>query len=420
MRSIARASLLGLASIIVLAGVALRSAALLSLLLPFAALLILEPILARRQDADVQATWDPIDEGRFMEGDNVTLTLRLRNQGKSTDLKQYRVDIPAGLDLEEGRCSFPLAIDPGKEVTLSFRLALPVRGHHVIGPVSMEWTDLLRTHKVERDLGASIELWVMPLIQDLRRCDIRPTKVRPYVGNVRSRLLGAGSEFYSMREYQPGDELRAINWKASGRTGELFVNEHESERSGDIVIVVDARSEAAGKGRSTEIMEWEVRAAASLSAFYLRQRDRVGLMVIAKYIDLVKPAFGRRQFYRIVEHLTGTQAGGDRSTISVRLAMQRFFPSQALMVYITPLDDDKTAQSIMELSRRGYQIVVLAPFPPMPEGSGQARSLQDRLDRVRREGLVVELRGHCQVIDWDTSEPLSKYLMGVRGWDRNL
>jgi hypothetical protein len=32
----------------------------------------------------------------------------------------------------------------------------------------------------------------------------------------------------------------------------------------------------------------------------------------------------------------------------------------------------------------------------------------------------VELRGHCQVIDWDTSEPLSKYLMGVRGWDRNL
>jgi hypothetical protein len=90
------------------------------------------------------------------------------------------------------------------------------------------------------------------------------------------------------------------------------------------------------------------------------------------------------------------------------------------MVYITPLDDDKTAQSIMELSRRGYQIVVLAPFLPMPEGSSQARSLQDRLDRVRREGVVVELRGHCQVIDWDTSEPLSKYLMGVRGWDRNL
>ncbi len=199
----------------------------------------------------------------------------------------------------------------------------------------------------------------------------------------------------------------------------MLVNEHESERSGDVVIVVDARSEAAGQGRSWEIMEWEVRAAASLSAFYLRQRDRVGMMVIAEYIDLVKPAFGRNQFYRIVEHLTETRAGTDRSTISVRLAMQRFFPPRSLMIYITPLDDDKTAQSIMELSRRGYQIVVIAPCLPLQEGPSRAQTLQDRLDRVRRESIVVELRGHCQVIDWDTSEPLSKYLIGVRGWYRH-
>jgi uncharacterized protein (DUF58 family) len=142
------------------------------------------------------------------------------------------------------------------------------------------------------------------------------------------------------------------------------------------------------------------------------------MMVIAKFIDLVKPAFGRRQFYQIVEHLTATQVGGDRSTISVRLAMQRFFPPQSLMIYITPLDDERTAQSIMELSRRGYQIVVIAPILPPKEGPDRAQSLQDRLDRVRRDSIIIELRGHCKVIDWETGEPLSKYLTGVRGWDR--
>jgi uncharacterized protein (DUF58 family) len=418
LRSLARAAFLGFASIIVLAGVALRSGALLSLLLPLIVLLVLEPMLARRQDAKMQAAWDPLEEQRFMEGDEVTLTLRLRNLGKGTDLLQYHVAMPEGLDLRGGRRSFPLAVAPGEEVALSFHFRLPQRGHFVVGPIRLEWRDLLRTYHVERGLDATMELWVMPVIQDLRRCDLRPTRVRPYVGNVRSRLLGAGSEFYSMREYRPGDELRDINWKASGRTGELLVNEHESERSGDVVIVVDARSEAAGNLRTTDILDWEVRAAASLSAFYLRRRDQVGMMVIAKFIDLVKPAFGRRQFYQIVEHLTATQVGGDRSTISVRLAMQRFFPPQSLMIYITPLDDERTAQSIMELSRRGYQIVVIAPILPPKEGPDRARSLQDRLDRVRRDSIIIELRDHCKVIDWETAEPLSKYLTGVRGWDR--
>jgi uncharacterized protein (DUF58 family) len=228
-------------------------------------------------------------------------------------------------------------------------------------------------------------------------------------------MLGAGSEFYSLRDYAPGDGLRSINWKASARTDVLVVNEHESERSGDVTLVIDARGETDGKVRGRVLVDHEVSAAASLAAFYLRQRDRVGLMVLSDHIELLKSAFGRRQFYRIVEQLTEVRPAGERSSISVRLAMQRFFSPQSLLLYITPLDDEATIQVIKELTVRGYQVVVVSPSP-LRRGDDLADEYELRLRRLRREDQIYDLRKYCHVIDWDTEEPLNRYVMGVRGW----
>lgn len=420
MRSLARSALLGTACIILLVGLALRDSLVLSLLLPLTILVLLELMMTTRSCCDIVASWEQLEEVKFMEGDRVGLILRIKNQGKGADLVQYQVVVPEELKMVEGLKAFPLNIDPGEEVELPFQFELPHRGHYNIGPILLEWHDLFQVYRLQRRVEANVDIWVMPVVEDLSKCDIRSDKVRPYAGNVRSRLLGEGSEFHSMRKYQTSDGMKRINWKATGRRDELLVNEHESERSGDIVIVVDAQVKEGMSAFPDDQVERGIRAGASLSAFYLRQRDRVGLMVLSKYVGLVRPAYGRRQFYRIMERLTETEASGDRTTISVRLAMQRFFSPHSLIIYITPLDDKDTVHSIMELCHRGYQVTVVSPGLSMGQGLSGDDALGHRMDRIKRDGFIYQLRGVCQVIDWDTEGPLFKYLVGNRGWDRRV
>ncbi len=414
MRSLASVGLLGLACCILMIGVALRDGALLSLLLPLLLILILERAIAAGPKGSVEVDWMPLEEEKFMEGDEVDISLRIFSQGFNGSVL-VDVSLPSDVVLEEGRGSFSLWLRPGEVRMLKYHFSLPRRGNYRFGPVQIRRLDLLQMRMDERTLDKVIGLKVMPIIYDLRRCDLMPSKVRQHSGNVRSRMLGAGSEFFGLRDYLSGDPWRTINWKASARSGPLVVNEHESERSGDVVVVLDAREEASGKVRSMDLVDHEVSAAASFSEFYLRQRDRVGLMILSDHVELIKPSFGRHQFYRIVETLTEVRPAGERSSISIRLAMQRFFSPQSLILYITPLDDESTIQVIKELSVRGFQVVVVSPFI-FTKGDDLADDLDFRLRRLSREDRVFDLRRFCHVVDWDTSQPLSRYVVRVRGW----
>src|SRR5206468_2341164 len=81
-------------------------------------------------------------------------------------------------------------------------------------------------------------LVVAPAMEDLRRAALQPRRTRPWFGQVASRRIGPGTEFWGVREYVAGDEVRRINWKASARLERLFTNEYEGERSGDGLIVL--------------------------------------------------------------------------------------------------------------------------------------------------------------------------------------
>ena len=110
-----------------------------------------------------------------------------------------------------------------------------------------------------------------------------------------------------------GDELRHINWKASTRTDRLLTNEYQTERSGDVVIIVDGRSADPGQPSSSKLMDACVEAAASVSAHLLRQRNRVGMIILGEFIEVVKLAPGHRQFLRINDALLNAKVGEVRS-----------------------------------------------------------------------------------------------------------
>jgi uncharacterized protein (DUF58 family) len=238
-------------------------------------------------------------------------------------------------------------------------------------------------------------------------------------GNIPSTILGLGLEFYGVREYSEGDELRHINWKASARTDRLLTNEYETERSGDVVIIVDGRSAAPEHISSSKLLDACVEAAASVSAHLLRQRNRVGMIVLGEFIDVVKLAPGHRQLLRMNDALINAKAGEVRSLQGLNMMLEHYFPRTAMLLMISPLEDARMLDAVEKLLVKQQEIIMISPSPVALQATMVPDSphfdLALRVKQAQRHDVLARFRRYCRVIDWEVGTSLSPHLLEVRG-----
>jgi uncharacterized protein (DUF58 family) len=132
------------------------------------------------------------------------------------------------------------------------------------------------------------------------------------IGVHHSRSRGAGLEFAQYRAYEPGDELRQIDWKLYARSDRFFVREAERESPLTVWIVLDATASMTQRdgerGTRFDAARWLTACIAELA---LRQGDRFGLLVLhGDGVRLVSPGNGARQRDQLLLALHGLTAGG--------------------------------------------------------------------------------------------------------------
>lgn len=120
-------------------------------------------------------------------------------------------------------------------------------------------------------------------------------------GEYHSVFKGQGMEFAEVRAYQPGDEVRAIDWNVTARMGQPYVKRYVEERELTVLLAVDlSGSEQFGtRGRFKAELAAEIAAVLALSA--VRNNDRVGLLVFTDRVEhFVPPRKGRRHVLRLI------------------------------------------------------------------------------------------------------------------------
>jgi uncharacterized protein (DUF58 family) len=167
------------------------------------------------------------------------------------------------------------------------------------------------------------------VVDKLHRIEIQTRRLSTDAlhGGVRSRLRGRGMDFDEVREYTPGDDVRAIDWNATARAGgRPFVKKFREERQLNVVFVVDmSASGDLGAGTSTK-REQAVEIACLLALSAIRNDHRISLALFADHVELfVPPARGRAHALRIVRDLlTFEPAGrGTNLTGALRLVRER-------------------------------------------------------------------------------------------------
>ncbi len=125
-----------------------------------------------------------------------------------------------------------------------------------------------------------------------------------FSGEYQSVFKGQGMEFAEVREYQPGDDVRNIEWNVTARMGHPYIKKYVEERELTVLLAVDlSGSEQFGtRGRFKAELATEIAAVLALSA--VRNNDRVGLLVFSDHVEhFVPPRKGRRLVLRLIRDL---------------------------------------------------------------------------------------------------------------------
>ena len=137
-----------------------------------------------------------------------------------------------------------------------------------------------------------------------------------------------------------------------------------------------------------------MRAAASLSDAYLRQRDRVGLLRFGGDIEWIIPGSGLRQQYRIADALLESELARTYRWHDTSLIPRRILPPQSLIVALTPRLDWRVTRALLNLRRRGYQvsIVEVDPLPYLADAEAAAGPIAWRTWLLERDAVRTQPR----------------------------
>jgi uncharacterized protein (DUF58 family) len=355
-----------------------------------------------------------LDRERVLEGDEITATVELFSAG-GVDRFELLPLLPRELRVERAPAR-ALHLRAGERRTVELTLRCERWGAFVVGPLLFRARDVLGIRTWEGQAGEAERLRVYPAEETLLSL-VPPLETQVFVGNQVSRARGEGIEFADLREWQPGDRVRRVNWRATALRGSLWVNEQYPERNTDVVLFLDTFAEVRAEGRSTN--DRAVRAAATLARGYLQRKDRVGLVGFGGVLSWLEPETGTRRLYAIVDTLLTSDIVHSYAMRGVDVLPPRTLPPKALVLAITPLLDDRTAAALLDLRARGYDLIVVevSPLELLQPDPASSTLLAHRLWRLSREALRwrYEQLG-VPVVTWREGEPLAAPLEEVNAF----
>jgi len=189
-------------------------------------------------------------------------------------------------------------------------------------------------------------------------------------GLHRSPHRGFSVEFAEHRAYQPGDDLRYIDWRMYGRSDRYFVKQFEQETNLRAYVLVDASASMAWTSAPDQIppkLWYAKQLAACLSLLLLRQGDAVGLVGFHELVSLHIPVRGgRRHWYEVLRGLEPLRPGGRTEAGNALRDIAGRLRRRGLVILLSDLlvDPESTRLALHYLRHSGHEVLVLHIIDP--------------------------------------------------------
>jgi len=250
------------------------------------------------------------------------------------------------------------------------------------------------------------------IIRSIRRIEIRTNKLvnDVFSGEYHSVFKGRGMEFSEAREYQPGDDVRAIDWNVTARLGHPYVKEFVEERELTVMLVVDASS--SGKFGTTGKSKMEIAAeiCAVVAFAAIKNNDRVGLLIFTDQVEkFVPPQKGRQHVLRVIRELLYFKPHGAKTNIPNALEyLGRVLRRRGVVFLVSDFLASEYEKSL-RIAARKHDLITLSVMDPREESlpnvgrivledaeTGQRRVVDTRKHFVRERFFQTAVKGRTE------------------------
>ena len=207
---------------------------------------------------------------------------------------------------------------------------------------------------------------VQQLMQRVRRIEIKTRALSDnvFAGQYHSAFKGRGMSFAEVREYQPGDDVRDIDWNVSARFDRTYVKVYEEERELTVMLLIDVSGslEFGSQERTQRDMITEIAATLAFSA--IRNNDKIGVLFFSDRVEkFIPPAKGKGHILRIIRELLTLIPTGRRTDIGRVLEyFMRITKRQSVAFLLSDFIDDKDYSRQLAMASRRHDVVALQVF----------------------------------------------------------
>lgn len=217
-------------------------------------------------------------------------------------------------------------------------------------------------------------------------------------GQHRSPRRGFSVEFAEHRGYQPGDDLRYIDWKLAARNDRLYIKQYEEETNLRAMLVCDASRSMAWSGSPLTLskLDWSKRFLAALALILLRQRDATGLLTFDDDVRDVAPPRSRLAHWELIARTLGAREAGEGTAAEPALRrVMDHLKRRGLVVFASDLLMDRALalKALRFLRARGHTVVVVHVIDP-------AELLLEGAQEVRLKDAESDLSVVLRPKDW--------------------
>jgi uncharacterized protein (DUF58 family) len=353
----------------------------------------------------------------------------IRNLASSAVRFELTEDVPEVIEREVPSVAATLLPHASAEVRYGVRPTR--RGLFEFGDIFLRWRAQLGLVIRQKRIRTRSPVKVYPNVASLARYELAAQRHRMIeMGLAPVRLRGRGSMFESLREYVPGDDLADVAWKATARHGRLMTRNYETERSQNVLVVLDCGRLMVPQVDQLSRLDYAINASLLLSYVAMKQGDYIGLVAFSDRVEAyVPPVKGRAALSRMNEALYRLEARlGDPNYEQVCKFLALRHRKRSLIVILTDVIDKNASSTLLAyaahfarhhlplcVTLRNLQVERLAAAEPQAVADCFTKTVALKMLARRAEALARMRQSGVDVLDVDprqlTPQLLHRYLL---------
>ena len=229
-----------------------------------------------------------------------------------------------------------------------------------------------------------------------------------FAGQYKSVFRGRGMEFDEVRQYQPGDDIRTIDWNVTARTGDCFIKRYCEERELTVLFVVDISASGVFGSTDHSKLDLVIEIAAMLMFSALKNNDKVGLITFCDdVIEFIPPRKGKAHVLRMIRQLVDVHPVARETKIDAALEFLNRVQKRRSVVFLISDFIDDLPRKTLAISNRRHDLTAI--------------TVSDQREQELPDVGFVSLRDAetGEVLEVDTRHPRVRELFASSNQQRN-